>query len=434
MRKILTILFLLICLPPNSWATPSKKQILESSLEENDLISAQISKLLQQEYASKSTIADNLLSINLDYDIYKTKNHDVVDSSLKDNYRVDEIELAARQKLFNPNLYPLHKISKLETNQIKAEITNAISETLLNTIIALIDLEIFNHESKLLEQNLAYAKELNTITSIKKDAGQAAELDFLNSKHNVLKNKTRLLVNGRSKANQFALLEKLTNFQQFVTYDFHDEIDKVDISSLKDLLIKTYKNNPSLHARHYAMSIAKANKLLKQSNFLPSASLYYSQNRSKGSYSFLNQNYDNVTQETYGINLSVPLFTSGKNYFDTKKASEVIIQKSKEYNSLTKNLKEEIIILWESIQVGKAIILQNTQATKISKTSLEVAKSEYLVGKLDFTDLLTAQNNLLKSENELITSRLNQQKDIFKVLHIIGDLTPEFFDFNFNLK
>lgn len=433
MQYFLVLLFFLLT-SSELFAENAKVTVLKRSLLANEKIEAKIAELSKQNYDRKTIIADNLPKVEYVYNSFESKLHNINVDGIREKTRIDTSTFAANQEIFNPNLYPLYKVNKQTTSLITKEIDQLISQTLLETITSLIDLQIIKSKQQMLESNLKLAKEIYEIMKVKREVGQSSELDLLNAKQNVINNETALIDNERAKISKLAELEKLTNLKHFADYDFQEELDKFQIMPLSETLNEANISNQELQIKNTEILIQKANKSLEKSDFLPSANIYYQHNTTDGGFSFINQGYTKETEETYGVKVTVPLFASGKNFYQIEGANALIEKTSANYAYSKDSVKEEITSLYNDLDFSDKIIAQNVEATKLAKMSLKAAKEEYLSGKLDFTDLLSSQNKLLASENDLLSSRLDKQKLHYSLIYLLGKLTPEFFDFNFYLK
>lgn len=427
--KKTTLILLLLLLPYNfSYASGDLRDIINITLKNNSEIKAKSFEIKAAKDTVKSIISENLINVEFRYDRYRNKNDDIQSSNFINETYVTEYTINASQKIINPIFYPTYKIANENIQKINNERRGLEQEIILNSLSHIIDYKILTLERRNVKQSIDLAQELTKITKIKKEYGNSNYLDYLNAQQNLLDNQIFLAENEREISNKKAEIEKITSINNIENYEIEYLLTDKEIANLGELINLVETNNIDLELAQNDITIAKEQKKLEQAAFFPEAEIYFNRQTTDGSYSFIDNNFDEQTSDTIGLSVSVPLFKSGHNYFNVSRANNDIETKNYNYQELYKIKKEEITTNYEDLQVSFSLIEQAEKAQEIAKITLKISKQEYLSGKIDFTDLLEAQHKFLSSENEVIRQNLNQYKIKYRILALIGNLTAESFD------
>jgi outer membrane protein len=196
--------------------------------------------------------------------------------------------------------------------------------------------------------------------------------------------------------------------------------------TLFEALTVAYKDNADLNAERENISISEADLKISKSNYLPSVTITGSKSQEETSKltnrAGVEQTVNDVDPSTQSIKIEQTLIDFGRN---------ADIQKNKIGISLAsiKLLKKEQEVLLKAIEAYSGLILAN-EKLKINKSNLnlierqvETNRARLERGQITLSDLAQsesslagAQANFIKSQNEIISSKLNYE-------NVIGPIT-----------
>jgi outer membrane protein len=126
---------------------------------------------------------------------------------------------------------------------------------------------------------------------------------------------------------------------------------------------------------------------------------------------FVDQLSDNFRQSV-GLSLSVPIFNGGslKSNYERSKLNISTIQLQKEQDN--QKLKQDIYQAYTSALIAYQKFNASQKSIDINELNLSYAQKRFNVGMLGTFDLITTQNNLLRSKLEYVQ---NQFDYVFKM-------------------
>ena len=192
--------------------------------------------------------------------------------------------------------------------------------------------------------------------------------------------------------------------------------------TLSEALLQTYINNSELNAERENINISKEDLKISKSNYLPTITILGSKSKEDTKKLTNRAGSDVKTSDvdplTQSITIEQTLIDFGRNA-DVKK-NEIGINLSS-----VKLLKKEQEILLKSIEAYSGLVLAN-EKYKINQSNLnllerqvETDKARLERGQITLSDLAQseaslagAEANFIKSENEIISSKLNYENVI----------------------
>ena len=211
-------------------------------------------------------------------------------------------------------------------------------------------------------------------------------------------------------------------------------LNNANAETFSAALKKAYKNNPELNAERESLNISKEDLKISKGSYLPTVTLSGSKSQ-EDTEKLTNRDGSDAT--IADVNPSVQSITITQTLIDFGRLAE--LKKSKIGVELAKAelLKKEQDILYKSIEAYTGLLAAN-EKLKINKTNVNLLDRQVETdrirlerGNISLSDvaqsessLAGAQANLIQAENEFLTSKLNYENVIGKLVN------PELLDKN----
>ena len=211
-------------------------------------------------------------------------------------------------------------------------------------------------------------------------------------------------------------------------------LNNANAETFSAALKKAYKNNPELNAERESLNISKEDLKISKGSYLPTVTLSGSKSQ-EDTEKLTNRDGSDAT--ITDVNPSVQSITITQTLIDFGRLAE--LKKSKIGVELAKAelLKKEQDILYKSIEAYTGLLAAN-EKLKINKTNVNLLDRQVETdrirlerGNISLSDvaqsessLAGAQANLIQAENEFLTSKLNYENVIGKLVN------PELLDKN----
>lgn len=263
---------------------------------------------------------------------------------------------------------------------------------------------ISNELSKRLQQNLVNLKDLYTKTEALAKVGiiEKNDVDQLFIQVNTLQNAVNASGRQLELATNMLRLQLGTDINAELVLT--DDLDTV-LGNIADdnLLTGSLKLENNLDFRLIDQQVAISKKMvdLKKSAALPSLSGYYSY-----TYKILKPEFDMSPANVVGLQLNIPIFSSGlrtaqtrQAYIDLKSMQNIRELTSDQLKIQEKQLRFNLINAKETFSNQKANI-------EVSRRVYSSLKLKYEQGIISGLDLITADNNYLKAETDYISAAM----------------------------
>ena len=314
------------------------------------------------------------------------------------------------------------KKSKLEFEKAKNEYNQIEQEIILDSVSAYYDL-IFKSKSK--EFNLANVNLLEQQVESDKSRLQKGEIsltDLAQSESSLAGAQANFTKADTEYVSAIAEFEKITRVN--APNDFADPLQiTFDMpKSLKEALISSNKNNPSLMIARINLAISERELNVEKAKLSPSATLNYSKTENRD----LSATVDENEEETVQATISWPIIQGGKNLSSIKK-----FKHKKEKNKLLledkeNEIKTETATNWSFYQSAESVLMSTAAQLKAAEIANEGISLEYDSGNTRTTlELIQSRSLLLEArishaeaEKNLIVSKL-------KLLEQVGGLNTQ---------
>ena len=428
MIRLFAIFLFLISFFLNSlYAAEDITYFIKSALKNNPRINAErenLKSIKQNQNISKSEFLPSLTITGTQSSIKTSEIIDQSGSKSDDTKRnTDSKKISIDQKIFQ-GFQGINKFkkSKLEFEKAKNEYKQIEQEIILDSVSAYYDL-IFKSKSK--EFNLANVNLLEQQVESDKSRLQKGEIsltDLAQSESSLAGAQANFTKADTEYVSAIAEFEKITRVN--APNDFADPLQiTFDMpKSLKEALISSNKNNPSLMIARINLAISERELNVEKAKLSPSATLNYSKTENRD----LSATVDENEEETVQATISWPIIQGGKNLSSIKK-----FKHKKEKNKLLledkeNEIKTETATNWSFYQSAESVLMSTAAQLKAAEIANEGISLEYDSGNTRTTlELIQSRSLLLEArishaeaEKNLIVSKL-------KLLDQVGGLTTQ---------
>lgn len=300
-----------------------------------------------------------------------------------------------------------------QANSISFEMTNTYIELLKNKELLAtaqknveIDQEILTKVEKLFDSGLTTLSEVRKIESslaLAKSNYVVQENSLLDASFNVQK------VLGKELS-----AEKLV--KPVLSYKFP--------KTKQEAIDFALKNNPSILVSEFNVKQAKASKHSLRSAFYPNLDVEVSQNMNKN-LSAVEGTDDRFRAMAY---LKYNLFNGFSDQAALVKAEKQISQELNKQEGLKREVLRNLNLSWTSKEKLEEQLKHLYDYKDASAKTLKLYAKEYDLGRRSLLDLLSAQNDYIGSQSQIITTEYNILLAKYRILNAMGILVPVIID------
>ena len=295
-----------------------------------------------------------------------------------------------------------------KVNTTAADLTNTYLEVLKNKELlgtekenVAIDQEIFNKVKKL------YKAGLTTLSEVKKIESSLALAQ------------SNLVVQENNLLNASYNLQKVLGHALKAEEMQKPNLDETLLPAKReDALAFALKHNPSLLANEYNIKVAKATNKEKKANYYPKIDLQLSQ--------AYNHNISQIKGKDDEFRAMAYLSYNLFNGFNDKAAIEKSYTQIAQQFENKQNTKREIIqslnLSWAAKEKLQEQLVHLKEYKKFSNKTLVLYSKEYDLGRRSLLDLLSSQNDFIRSKAQIITTEYSILYAEYKILNAMGIL------------
>ncbi|RMF15942.1 MAG: secretion protein [Alphaproteobacteria bacterium] len=193
-----------------------------------------------------------------------------------------------------------------------------------------------------------------------------------------------------------------------------------------------HAESPLIIAARYRELAAKYDIKLAKGALLPSVDAFASYQRSGSpSITFDPLVFDFAPARgirkstTYGLRLTVPLYQSGAEHSDIRRAKQVRSQRLLQIVGAERLVTQNVRTAWERFRAAQASIESTRAQVRANEIALEGVKQEAIVGSRTTLDVLDAEQELLDARVNLVRARRDEYVAGFTLLSAIGRLNAK---------
>ena len=118
--------------------------------------------------------------------------------------------------------------------------------------------------------------------------------------------------------------------------------------------------------------------------------------------------------------VTVPLYEGGEVYARVRQAKHTHVSRLQEIEQARTEQRQSVITAWSQLQAAKAQLQSDLVQVDANRTALQGVREEERVGQRTLLDVLNAEQELLNSEVQLVTTRRNLVVASYALLAAIG--------------
>ncbi len=320
------------------------------------------------------------------------------------------IEFSARQVIFNNSVYIAGKTGKYyrrrarqNTREALIQLVINVSKSFYNVLLARQQHKIFTEEIDRLSKSLQDALALY-------ENGTTDNIDYKRANISLNNARAQQMAAGEQVKSRLASLKELMGFPTdsalILAYD--------SAALLRNILIDTvqgpqYQNRIEYQLFQTNLVLSQSNVTYHKLSYLPSLSGFANYNLVYQNDKFSDLYDRSFPNSTIGLSLSFPIFEGNRRGYNLKKAR--LLYESAALDSV--NLKQQISSEYTQ---AMAEYRSSLNAYYLSLENIRMAEEIYNTVKLQYNEGIKPYLEVIVSETDLRTARLNSLNALFVVL------------------
>jgi len=195
-------------------------------------------------------------------------------------------------------------------------------------------------------------------------------------------------------------------------------------STKEEALEYALKNNPSLLVSEYNIRLAKATKNENESPFYPKIDIEVSGSMNKN-LSAIEGEEERFRAMAY---LSYNLFNGFSDSANLQKSRSAILQELETQRGIKRQILEGLNLAWAANTKLTEQLKYLVEYKDFSHKTLLLYSKEYDLGRRSLLDLLSAQNDYIKAQAQIISTEYSLLYAQYRVLDAMGLLVPSIID------
>ena len=181
------------------------------------------------------------------------------------------------------------------------------------------------------------------------------------------------------------------------------------------------EHNPSLIVSAYNVQLAQATKDEKYSVFYPKIDIEVSESLNKNLSGIEGQD-DRFRAMAY---VSYNFFNGFADTSALQKSKYSLYQEHEKKNTLKRQVIQNLNLSWSAYKKLQEQLTHLVEYKTFSKKTLELYSKEYDLGRRSLLDLLSAQNDYIKSDAQIISTEYSVLYAEYRIMDALGILVPE---------
>ncbi|MGV8996083.1 MAG: TolC family outer membrane protein [Parvibaculaceae bacterium] len=299
----------------------------------------------------------------------------------------------------------------------RANLTNFEQQTLLNTVVAYMDVIKNQSVVELTKNNVDVLKRQLEATSDRFRVGELTRTDVAQSEARLSGSRTSLT---QAEADLTAARSAYARVVGHAPEMLDKPAPNADIPQSEEQARQAAaSNNPNIQAARAAERANRSAISQAKGSLLPTldvqAQYQYGREASSGVYQ--------ADQSSVVGVLTIPLYQGGAEYSRVREAKELHSQAMLQIASAERGVDENVRNAWEVVRAARASIISSEEQVNASKIALEGVKQEEEVGSQTTLDVLNAEQELLNGRVALVTAQRNLAVAEYGLLAATGQLT-----------
>ena len=420
-KIILTTISIILLITSNSFAITLEDAI--NSAKENNY------EIKSQEYSYKAAKSEKLKSLGgflpqVSIDINNGSRKTKIASNPQINNDLDSKTFTASQNLFN-GMADVSEVKKANNilKREKAIKDSKIQQVTLNVIRSYLDILKYKKLLEIGEDNLKSQKNLLYYVTRKFKVKDATKSEIAKAKADFIKAKN----DQTSNQNNFDLAVASFNRYTGLNFESYDTLEGVEekvqeYKKIDELFKVALERNPEVRAAKYGFIASKHSANASKSALSPKVTLNFSTSEQKNSL-YLNNQQERDT--SIYLNVNVPIFNSGQNYFDIASTSNSRKKETYNYESVKSQVQNSIIEYSKKQRNYESSYKSAKELEKANEIYLQTLRQEEKFGTKSIIELLEAKQNLYTSQVEVTGLYYDKIYSGFELDTLLGKLTQK---------
>lgn len=434
MRKIVTLLLLLITISSSAQRILSVEEAIATSLQNNYniLLAKNDSAAAALDYSYKNAGFLPRINGNLGTVWNNNAQKQILSDGTKRESKGLKSNNITAQLALNWTLFDgmkmfatrdkLEEFLKLGELGIKNQLVNTVA-SVINTYYNIVRQK---QQLKAVEEQMALSQERVKLAQYKLDIGVGTKPDVLQGKLDLNAQKAAQLLQQTLIAKLKEELNQLMNVQQNTLYEISDSIPIDTKLSLGDIQSNVESNNPSLLIAKKNIDIAGLTLKERKAERLPTVSFNSAYNFNRTNNQSVINSFSTLFNRTkgfnYGLTATIPILNNFNNKRQIRQAQLDIQYQQIVYDNQKSLINLSVINAWKDYEQQKRALALEEENILLAKENVSILFQVYKLNSTTLIQLKEAEKSLGDAYNRLIAARYSTKLAETELLRLKGDL------------
>ena len=427
MLRPLTVALLLAGASAHAAANTDLMTVYQQAvLNSADLAAAQADALARQEALPQ---ARSQLLPNLGVAAGASRQDLDIDNVGGDEYSNHYYQASLTQPLFRADRWFSYQAAKSVSQQAQLEFSATqqnlileVSQAYFNVLRASDNLATAKAEEKAFSRQLEQARE-------RFEVGLSARTDVLEAQAGYDSARAARLTAQTNLDVSYQALTRLTTQDYDSLYGISHELPILPPTpaSMQQWVETAAEQNLTLQASRYAIDSAEDSLRSSKAGYAPvvDAFVRYSNDNGGTSIAGTGQASTDTELTSFGVELSMPLFTGGLTTSRVRESTYRLTQAEQSSEAQLRRVVESTRNLYRTVTSSVDEVAARRQAIVSAKAALDATQTGYEVGTRNVVDVLEAQRNLFRTVRDYNTMRYNYIINNLSLKQAAGTLSPQ---------
>lgn len=427
MLRPLTVALLLAGVSAQAAANTDLMTIYQQAvLNSADLAAAEADAMARQEALPQ---ARSQLLPNIGVGAGASRQDLEIDNVGGDEYSTHYYQASLTQPLFRADRWFSYQAAKSISQQAQLEFSATqqnlileVSQAYFNVLRASDNLATAKAEEKAFSRQLEQARE-------RFDVGLSARTDVLEAQAGFDSARAARLTAQTNLDVSYQALTRLTNQDYDSLFGISHELPILPPTpaSMQQWVETAAEQNLTLQASRYAIDSAEDGLRSSKAGYAPvvDAFVRYSNDNGGASIAAAGQTSVDTELTSFGVELSMPLFTGGLTTSKVRESTYRLTQAEQSSEAQRRRVVESTRNLYRTVTSSVDEVTARRQAIVSAKAALDATQTGYEVGTRNVVDVLEAQRNLFRTVRDYNTVRYNYIINNLSLKQAAGTLSPQ---------
>jgi len=182
------------------------------------------------------------------------------------------------------------------------------------------------------------------------------------------------------------------------------------------------EQNLELLAQKLTVNISEDEVKRQRANYFPTLDAYVRRNENE-TFGADARNESTIRDTELGIELQIPLFSGGENYYRTKQASQFALENRKQLEETHRMIKQQAQESYLNVLASISRTQALARAVESAQSAYEANEIGFSVGTRSSVDVLLAVEELFAAKRDYITARHRYVVDLINLKRVAGILS-----------